>query len=431
MKKICLPVSSKLVVFLTLYFFAGTLSGQRITHFSADSSQFIGELTVLFSGISDQEKKIIAPGMADFAQKWNTGVFDLERKKTISLVCNEMVKKKIRVFPDFFDYLNTLNIFFNTHQPEAGFNPWSEILKKLIADKNTRKFLSFLESTKNLFAENLVYKSSSTQWKMEQPEYRFFSDSVPSIEFSKSDLVCYANKDSLIISHTRGIYYPLTNIWKGQEGRVNWIRAGEDPLQVYADLDRYEIQMRYSKYTAESVSFHHTRYFPSPVTGQLVDKVLADVTEEKASYPRFYSYDKMIGIAHLFPNIDYIGGFALEGSRVIGSGSPERDARLFFKNNGQDFVTAHSRTFIIHADRINSNNASVTIYHDNDSIFHPGLQLKYIDDKKTLSLTRDERVTTISPWFDSFHQIEMFCDAVYYKVGDQKINFEVIATPGK
>ncbi len=417
--------------FFLLLFLTMPLSGQKITHFSADSTSFADELKLFFSNISDQEKKSIAPGIEDFLYKWNTGQFGPEQKKTISFILNEMVKKKIRAYPDFYSYIHTLTIFIYKQQPEALFFPWSDILKKLITDKNSRKFLAFLDATRNLFEDNLIYKSASTQWKITNPVFRFYCDSVPTIEFSPSDLVCYANKDSLNIHHTRGTYFPLSNIWKGWGGKVNWMRAGEDPSVIYADLGGYEIQMRYSKYTADSVRFRHTRYFPSAIAGQLVDKVLADVTKEKASYPRFYSYDKMIGIKHLFPNIDYVGGFALEGSRVIGSGNPTRDARLFFKKNGQDFVTAHSQTFIIHPERINSNNASITIYHDNDSIFHPGLQLKYVDDKKILSLTCDERVSEISPWYDSFHKIEIFSDALHYKVGDPMINFEVMSSKGK
>ena len=408
-----------------------TIQAQRLTHFSADSSQFLTELGLLFSGISDQEKKLIEPGIKNFTNSWIIGRFDQDQQKIIRYLCNEMVKKKVRAFPDFYTYLDALNIFLETQQPAELFTPWSEILKKLIAEKNSRKYLVFLEFTTNLFAEQLVYKSASTRWKFYNPVFRLRYDSVPWVEFSESSLVCYANNDSLNIEGTLGVYYPLTNVWKGKGGEVTWMRAGEDPAKIYALLDRYEIQMRYSKYTADSVSFRHARFFPTAILGKLEDKVLADVTIANATYPRFYSYGNLIGIARIFPNMDYLGGFAIEGSRVIGSGSASHDARLFFKRDGHDFVTAASRTFIIYPDRINANNASVTIYHDNDSIFHPGLQLKYLDEKKTLSITRDERTANISPWFDSFHQIEIYCDALYYKVGDTRISFEVMANMGK
>lgn len=431
MKHIGTFFAFRFLPFFLLLFITLPLAGQKTSRFSADSTLWADELKLFFSNIADQEKKSIAPGVEDFLQKWDAERFSRDQKETIVFIFNEMVKKKIRPYPDFYNYIHALTVFFNTGQPESAFVPWSDILKKLIAGKYSRKFLAFLDASTNLFEYQLIYKSASTQWKIGNTVYRFSYDSVPTIEFEPSDLVCYANNDSLNIYHTRGAYYPLSNIWKGRGGRVNWMRAGKDPSVIYADLGQYEIQMRYSKYTADSVQFRHSNYFPTAITGQLVDKVLADVTKENASYPRFYSYDKMIGIKNLFPNIDYIGGFALEGSRVIGSGNPARDARLFFKKNGQDFVTAHAQTFIIHPERINSNNASITIYHGADSIYHPGLLLKYVNDKKILSLTRDERVPDISPWYDSYHKIEIFSDALHYKVGDPIINFEVMSSQGK
>ncbi|MCX6267198.1 MAG: hypothetical protein NTW16_07555, partial [Bacteroidetes bacterium] len=405
--------------------------GQKQIWFSGDSTKFVGELNGIFFNLPDNEKKIIVPYMQDFVQKWNQEKFDADQKKIIYAMLNEMVKKKIRPYPDFFNYINALNIFVNSSQPQGYFIPWSDILKKLIMDKNSRKFATFIEATTNLFSGNLVYKSSSTRWKIRQAACRFSFDTVPVIEFQKSDLVCYANDDSLNIYDTKGVYYPLTNIWKGQNGLVNWKRAGEEPDKIYATLSRYEIQMRFSKFTADSVSFTHKKFFPSAISGRYMDKVLADVTEEKASYPRFYSYDKTIGISRLFNNIDYLGGFAMEGSRIIGSGGKSTDATLFFKKNGKDFVVARSKTFIIRPDRINSGMASITIYYENDSVFHPGLQLKYMDDKKELSFTKDERVTNISPWFDSYHNIEIYCEALHWKVGDSKISFEMMKGPSK
>jgi hypothetical protein len=405
--------------------------GQKQVWFSGDSTKFVGELNGIFFNLPDNEKKIIAPYMEDFVQKWNQEKFNPEHKKIIYAMFNEMVKKKIRPYPDFFNYINALNIFVNSHQPDGYFIPWSDILKKLIIDKNSRKYAAFLDATSNLFAENLVYKSLTTRWKISQPVFRFKFDTVPVIEFQKSDLVCYANDDSLNIYGTQGTYYPLTNLWKGRDGSVNWKRSGEDPTKIYASLSHYDIQMRFSKFTADSVSFTHKKYFPGAITGRYMDKVLADVTEDKASYPRFYSYNKTIGIARLFNNVDYLGGFAMEGSRIIGSGGESTEASLFFKKDGKDFVIARSKTFIIREDRINAGSASITIYYENDSIFHPGLQLKYLDNNKEVSFTKDERITTVSPWFDSYHNIEIYCEALYWTVGGPIISFQMMKGPTK
>jgi len=401
-------------------------AGQKLNRFSGDSTRFIGELNTLFLNVSDNEKKIIAIPMEEFVQKWNSEQFSPSRKKMIYGICNGMLKKRYKPYPDFINYISSLNIFLNSHQPDERFEPWSQILNKLVADKNGRLFLNFLEFTSHLFAENLLYRSPSTRWKAASNEYRFEFDSVPAVTFNRTDLVCYANDDSLNIFRTKGIYYPLSMIWNGQGGDVNWKRAGLETDQVSATLDLYSVRMRFSKFSADSVTFFHKKYFSSPILGGYTDKVLADITEDKASYPRFSSYDKLIGISNLFGNIDYLGGFSMEGSRVIGFGIRNNDARLFFRKDGKNFAVIRSKSFIIRSDRINSGMASITIYHDNDSIFHPGLQMKYIDEKKELSMTKDERVVSVSPWFDSWHRIEIYCEAMYWNMNDSRLRFEMM-----
>ncbi|MEI7895787.1 MAG: hypothetical protein WCJ26_02030 [bacterium] len=411
-------------------FFAVVAYGQN-KPFSGDSTRFTAELNGIFAKQADNEKKIIAPFTENFLKKWDNGEFSPEQKQIILAQFNEMAKRKIRAYPDFLNCLNAFTVFLSTRQPVEYFIPWSGILNKLTAEKSSRNLLLFIDATVNLFTDNLVFKSPTTRWKISNPDYHFAFDTVPAISFGKSDLVCYSNNDSLNIYNTRGVYYPLTNLWKGEEGNVNWKRSGGDPGVIYATLGSYDVLMRFPKFTADSVSFFHKKFFPAPIVGRYIDKVLADVTEEKASYPRFYSYDKKIGISPLFPNVDYLGGFAMEGSRIIGSGGNTTNAALFFKKDGKDFVVARSKSFIIRPDRINAAMASVTIYYESDSIFHTGLQLKYLDSKKELSFSKDERVTTISPWFDSYHQIEIYCEALYWIVGGPTINFEMTKGPTK
>ncbi|MFZ4562697.1 MAG: hypothetical protein ACOYNU_04895 [Bacteroidales bacterium] len=426
------------VLLLGLFAFLSlVMYGQKRLYFSGDSAKFALELNSIFGNLADNEKKIIAPSLEIFYQNWKQEKFSFADKKIIYSIFNEMARKKTRPYPDFFSYINALNIILSTKQPASRFNAWSDILLKLVADKNNRKFMAFVEATTNLFAESLVYKSPTTRWKIKTSSYEFAFDTVPKIDFPESDLVCYANDDSLNVYATSGVYYPSSTLWKGQGGKVNWQRAGENPDKIFASLSKYEIQMRFSKFSADSVRFTHKKYLPSPILGRYMDKILADVTEEKASYPRFSSYNHMIGIPNLFSNIDYLGGFSMEGSRIIGSGDRSVHARLFFKKDGKDFVVASSETFVIRPDRINSGMASVTIYHENDSIFHPGLQMKYLDSQtathgnRELSFTKDERTAVISPWFDSFHKIEIYCEALYWNVGEPKINFEMMKGPTK
>jgi hypothetical protein len=425
---------SFLVFTLFLFFFLGSpgvVSAQKLDHFSGDSTKFIGELNTLFSNLVGNEGKLTHTLMEDFIQKWNQEQYSPSKKQIIYFICNKMLKKRMRTFPDFYNYISAVDVFLKASQPDETFYDWSDILKMLVNSKNSRPFSAFLEASTDLFRDNCIYKSNASEWKILQPNYRFIKDSIPGVSFARSDIVCRSMHDSVTIYATEGIFYPLSDIWAGKGGRVDWRRAGLDPQKVYAELDNYRIQLKFSKVTADSVLFHNSIYLSNPLLGVYSDKILIDVPEEKASYPRFASYDKMVGIKDLFKNIDYLGGFALEGAKVVGTGDNIRQAQLVFKKGEQGFVILRSKAFIIRSDRINSGMASITIYHDNDSIYHPGLQMKYIDDKKELTLTRDERVSTISPWYDSWHKIEIYCEALSWKMNEPKIDFEMMKGPNQ
>ncbi len=414
-----------------LFIFSQGAGAQKITRFSGDSTKFITELNSVFAPLVANEAKMSSTLMKAFIQKWNDEKYDPSRKKLIYKIGNQMLKKGLRPYPDFYNYIKALNVFIDSHQPDERFNEWFTVLKGLQENKNSRYFLQFVEQSISFFGENMVYKSQSARWKIITPDYHMKFDSVPVITFNPTTLVCYANYDSLVIFNTRGIFYPLTFQWIGKGGKVDWQRAGLDPQQVYANVNNYQIQMKYSKVEADSVEFFNKKFFTFSLIGKFSDKVLANITEDKAQYPTFSSYDKTIGIKNLFKNVDYLGGFAMEGAKIIGSGSKTEDARLVFRKNNKEFVRIFSKLFVIRTDRINSAKASITIYHENDSIYNPVLTMKYIDEKKELTLTRNERITMISPWFDSWHQIEIYCESLTWKMNEPKINFEMMKGPNQ
>lgn len=421
------------ILIVTLMLFSGMavpLHAQQLKSFSGDSTKFIGELEQLFSTLSKDDHKIVEEALIPFLQHWQAEDFSPAAKQAIYSVCNAMLKKRMHAFPDFSNLLVVLNLTRGKSISDPLFLEWTGILEKLAGEKYTRHYQAFIEFSINLYGEDMLYLSASAAWKLMQPNYRFSYDSVPVVEVRTTDIICYSNRDSLTIYQTRGFYFPLETRWAGQGGRIDWQRAGLDPAKVYALLSDYTIQMKFSKYEADSVEFYNKDYLPSPLAGRVIDKIQVDVEEERASYPRFYSYEGLIGIRDIFKNIDFMGGFAMEGIKVVGFGLNERDAELLFMRDGKEFVTARSKTFIIRPDRINSADAAVTIHHDQDSIYHPGLVLKYLDEKKELLLNKNERIALITPWFDTYHKIEIYSEALSWNTGEPRINFEAMAGPG-
>ncbi|MCX6272487.1 MAG: hypothetical protein NTU44_14975, partial [Bacteroidetes bacterium] len=398
---------------------------------STDPVKFPQELGNYFEGLYEKDKRKEARNlMEQFIADWTADKFSADRQEKIMKMANTMLKYKMRPMPQFFLYVETLLEFIKTQPDEKNFNAWFAILEKSLDISSSRKFIAFLEISNSLFTDNVLFKSSATTWKSSSSDYRFEYDSVPRVVFTSLDLTCLANNDSTRITGTQGVYYPTTYQWIGKGGVVTWKKAGLSPDQVWAELGRYSLGVRFSRYMADSVKFYNKEFFDTPLLGKLEEKVQVAIGEDKATFPRFTSYFMRLRIENIFKYIDYEGGFAMHGARLMGSGNDLQNAYLFFKRDGKVFIEVASKAYTIRKDRISAARASILIRWEGDSIFHPGLEMKYIDKTRELSLIRNEEGIAQSPYYDSYHKLDMYCEAVYWKMDEPKIDFTVIKGPG-
>ncbi len=395
----------------------------KIQTFSEDDTQFLEEMLQL---LESADKKPAREFMDEFSLPWTEGKINAEQKKFIRATGNIMLKKRSKPFPDFKNFLGSVLNFVNGTQPRESYIAWQKSVEKLLTGKTMTGFYNFVAMSEGLFKNNSFYKSTTTEWRATSSEYKFEFDSVPKVIFPKTDISCYSKGDSASIYRTSGIYYPTDQLWVGNGGRVDWRRAGVDENLSYAELKRYKIKCKTSSYTVDSVLYYNKNYFSQPLLGKLTDKVLADATDNRAYYPEFDSYDKRLEIPNIYTDVNYDGGFLVKGSKIIGSGDAKNPALLKFYRNKKLFISASSKSFIIRTDRISSDKAAVSIYYETDSIFHPGLVLKFIYKDKELSLVRDNQGLARSPFFDSYHQLDMYFEALYWKVDEPSITMEMI-----
>jgi hypothetical protein len=420
-------------LFLIALFVLGfsTLSSAQIKSFSKDPTTFFGELSALFEAAPAKEQKDAGKAlMTTFTTMWNTGGFTKSEQDSIWAMCNVMQKRKMKTFPNFETYLNTAILFAKSDQDESSFNAWCIALRKLAAMTNNIRFMALLDATNLMLSKNKLYENQIMSWKTTATDFTIKFDSLPYFVIGKGDLTCIKKNDSSQIFGTEGVFYPTTNLWKGKDGKVTWARSGFPENEVYAELFKYQISMQKSDYDIDTVRFYNTNFFTRPLLGSFEDKVMVDVGEERVSYPRFTSFDKRLQIKDIYKDVDYDGGFAQYGPKLMGMGDNANDALLYFKRNGQIFVKLAAKNFILRKKSVGSEQSAVSIYWQGDSIYHPGLRVKFNSDSALLTMIRSKTGIGQTPFFDSYHKVDIYIEAMYWKMDEPKIDLQMMKGPG-
>lgn len=421
-------IKSGLKILLSFILLFSSAEAQAPKSFSTDPAVFFKELKEFMELSNKKETEKL---LDKFEIIWlETPKFSSEQMGIIMRTSNNMLKKRMKAFPDFTNYIQALQGFIAGGRSNETFKNWHESLDQMLTG-TTRRFSDYMEISAGLFVSNTLYESSSTHWVAGSGDYTFEFDSIPRVVFPQMDLKCYAKNDSIVIYSIKGQYDPIKKIFTGTGGKLHWTRAGLDPSKVSAELGIVNIDVTGTDFVADSAIFYNREYFKQSLQGRVTEKLLANVTKETASYPRFDSYDLELGIKELIKDADYQGGFSMHGSKMIGSGTREQKARLIYKRNNKPFLIVRSSSFVVRPERISSDNASFVMYFENDSIYHPSVEMKYINDDRELSLLRNAQSGISMPFFNSFHKMEIYVDAIYWKIDDPLMELRMITGAGE
>ncbi|MEX2380415.1 MAG: hypothetical protein WD530_06710, partial [Vicingaceae bacterium] len=391
------------------------LKAQSPSEFPRDSIEFFESMEDYLTDARKEGKDF----MKQFEEVWYGGYFSEKQREGVYDVSNRMLVKNYRPFPDFRNFLFTVGSFVtDENQSDESFGAWQNTLFRLLDDRRKQNFTRYLDFCNELFRENALYYSPSNVWASSNGTYQFAFDSLPKITFDSLDLICYSRGDSMKIFETKGSYYPTENKWVGSGGKVYWTQAGLAEDEVYAEVFDYIIDAKKNDYTIDSVNFYNTFYLDKPLLGVLENKLLANMTPERTSYPRFDSYDKRIRIDNIFPNVNFDGGFSMRGAKLLGTGDETQDAFVEFFRNDTLFLKAFSDNLSIRIDRIVSTEAAIRIYFGEDSIYHPGLDFKFLNDQKLVTLYREKSGVSGTPYTNTFHNIEMDFEVLNWKMDE-------------
>src|ERR1700741_5227141 len=409
----------KIAFAFILISFTQIANAQKLTQFSTDSVKFIKELNDYFYDFS-ANKKDAEEYMRNFEKIWKSPDFASKYRAAVYKTSNAMLQRKLKPYPYFMGYLNSVVNFIKSQQNPVIFDNWQNCIEKIFASKNLKNFGEYLEMSENIFTNNTFYKSTTYTYRSQQANYKFEFDSVPKVVFTPITLIGASPRgDSITIDNIQGVYYPAAGRFIGKGGKLSWKRTGVGD-DVYADLVRVNLDCKTGGYTSDSATFIGKQYFDVPQKGRVTDKIVTENGDP--TYPRFDSYSNRLVVKNIYPDVDYDGGFGMRGNKFVGSGNAQNPAKLIFKKANAKFLEISPRSFAMTKEKINAKPAAIKFFLEKDSIVHPGLSFVYQVDKKTVTLLRTDDGLEKSPYFNTFHKVDMYFEQLVWKIDEPKID---------
>ncbi|WP_294673503.1 hypothetical protein [uncultured Fluviicola sp.] len=390
-----------------------------------DREKFVKTISSLTSDYLDKEQKDFLKDEFSVALLKSTDFPDQYFTKMVA-TANLMESKRLKVYPEIYNYVFSVYSFVKNKQPESSFTAWHSSVDKLLDAKNINKFKDFIETSAGFFSKGMLASSSNEEWYF-YGSYVFEFTDKPIIKFTNGRLVCgFPNRgakrdeprfiDSLVVYNTNGTYDPALKKWIGQGGKIDWVKVGLKSNETFAELGNYDASLKSNFIKADTVSLTSPFFPGKKVKGTLNERAFRVIREADRNYPQFISFEKKLSINNVLPDMDYVGGFSLQGASVVGLGNATELAQLTIKKNGKKFMVAKTQYIAIEPARIVSNITQTTLYvGEKDSITHPGVGFVYTKDSNMVELSRGKSGVLQSPFTDSYHQLEWYVQKVVWK----------------
>lgn len=405
-------------IMLTVLPYSALAQGQD--KFSGDPLKFREELTTFMGPNLTPDQKLVFEG---FIAGWDSLGFSDELKTGIILIANKMSGRNMRPAPEFLKLFQTIKLFRSSDSGMSYFNDWLKSFTRTITDfeNSNTEVIRYLDMSGLLVSENTLYKSNSVHWKVGKGNLAFSYDTIFRLKLENADLICYSQRDSTIVHDVSGIYYPELLRFNGKNGSVTWEKAGYTPDEINCKIYDYSIDVTRNIIIADSAMLFHYIYFPEPVSGRLTDQAFNSSTPGSSIFPKFETRTTEFILENIYKDVNYKGGLALEGATVKGTGKPYAPATISLLRNDTLSIEIRSMSFILTKENVNTQEANMTLFIEDDSVFHSNLGFSYNVGTREVNFFRTSSPVSRSPYSNTFHDLDMYFEYLSWDMDEPLI----------
>jgi hypothetical protein len=345
--------------------------------------------------------------------------------------CNKYAQKAIPLYPEIYHYMMASIYQVENKFPGELVNPWFNYVNDYAKDpdENLTKFLKF---SANFFRYQSFYREPTYRWTYTKGQVAWEEGKTLKLRATGIDLKCLKYdedrklEDSIVVYATSGYFDVIQNKWLGSKGVVTWEKVKFKKTETFANLRGYKCDFSTAKLKVDTVELT-TPYFTTPILGKLQDLTTLDLGEGEKS-PQFNSYEKRLKIPNLRDQMDYDGGFTMEGPDFIGRGTTDKPAKIIFTRKNVPLFEISSIYFEMNPQQVIARNAKAKMnYKSGDSLVIQSCFFTLNEQNKEISINSIKKGFEYLPFVDSYFQVYVYAPVLSWKFGtpDPYYTFEV------
>jgi hypothetical protein len=353
------------------------------------------------------------------------GEFSSTERTAFMKLANDMLTLKGKPFPNFLQLNKTINKVVasddkkHLHQHILAIN-W-------VANNSTgnilKKVEDYLNFTENFATQGNLYSSSTRNSRLLNFDYTYKIDTVgPIITFSKNNIIHFTKGDTIDLKNISGDFFPLSSIVKASYAETDFKKLGYNPQDVNLKLFNFNWDFSKVDLEVDSSITSFKPYLDKLVSGKYIDKLLVIRPKSNMSFPQFISTNRE-AFTKFSPEVSFDGSLQIIGDRLyIGAPKNQLISSVKVSSSHNAYVRAVAPRFMIRDfNEIISDQASVAMYIDNDSITHPLSEFKYLINKREISITKTDKASGKAPFASTFHQMNIYTDKIVWNIDSSNL----------
>lgn len=390
---------------------------------------------------------------AQFATAWNS--IGPDQQSQIKRQAQQMKKKGYKLRPQLVPYFGAIAAAITIEGASAAtLANFLSVTDKVITNYNGAKTVAFFTASRGFFERHTLHSDKSYRLYAREGSYTFeylefipppvdtttqivedynndawvdepvdtvyhepapyweTQDPPPLVEgaiirFTGSSLNFVTPYDSVFLKNTSGIFSLTNNVFVGEGGSFDWTPALLAHDVVQCNFAQYSFNTKKPELKSSLVKLNYAGKTPGFIPGTFEFKSQSRKDSVASSYPRFTSYQNNLNIQGIGnEKMKYTGGFSLIGKRMASSSVNHDYATITVEDDVEKKFKARSREFIFQDSAVVANQAAFTIYHQNDSITHGSVQMKYEYKSEKLLLQNEKGLMKHVPYSSSFFNMD-------------------------